>query len=320
MLKKIIVFLAALSLMTSAAVSQDRPAYKIAVIPKNKSTNFWLALREGAMRAAKERGVEIFYDAPENEFDFIKQGQMVETFTDRKVDAILLAPADESGLVRPVKNAVAKNVKMVIIDSYLKYEDYVSFVATDNYKAGYACGKKMAGLLAGKGKVLVVPYLDNSPNTLRREQGFMSGLKESGPLINIVSFDQYSGSARRMDPGMAKNLIARFGFADGIFCSHEQTSTAILDALRQTGKAGKIRLIGFDLNSELMDGFNKGAVDALALQDPYAMGYKGVNAAVDGLNKNKVSPRIDTDALLLTKENVKEPRIQELMKHYLVKQ
>jgi len=61
---------------------------------------------------------------------------VVENFVQQGVDGIVLAPLDDTALVQPVEEAVASGIPVVIIDSDLKTDKYVSFVATDNYRGG----------------------------------------------------------------------------------------------------------------------------------------------------------------------------------------
>src|ERR1044071_10367956 len=115
----------------------------------------------------------------------------------RHVSAIVLAPLDSQALVRPVHNAIQAGVPVVIIDSDLKSEEYVSFVATDNYKGGQLAGEQMGKLLGGKGNVILLRYQAGSASTEAREAGFLNVLKKS-PGIKVISSDQHGGVTREL--------------------------------------------------------------------------------------------------------------------------
>src|SRR5213080_620584 len=124
------------------------PPYTIAVIPKGTTHEFWKSINAGAVKAEQECNaqgtkVQIIWKGPLREDDRDQQLQVVENFTTRHVSAIVLAPLDSQALVRPVNNAVAAGVPVVIIDSDLKSDKHVSFVATDNYKGGQMAGEEM---------------------------------------------------------------------------------------------------------------------------------------------------------------------------------
>src|SRR5690242_7316835 len=109
------------------------PGYTIAVIPKGTTHEFWKSVNAGAIKAQQELNaagdkVEVIWKGPLREDDRDQQIQVVENFTTRHVSAIVLAPLDSQALVRPVQNAVGAGVPVVVIDSDLKSDKYVSFV------------------------------------------------------------------------------------------------------------------------------------------------------------------------------------------------
>src|SRR5882672_11095334 len=98
----------------------------IAVIPKGTSHVFWQSIHAGAARAAQEFGVDIIWRGPLREDDRASQVSEVEGFVTRGVSGIVLAPLDEAALVAPVAEAARNKIPVVIIDSGLKSNDYVS--------------------------------------------------------------------------------------------------------------------------------------------------------------------------------------------------
>jgi ribose transport system substrate-binding protein len=116
----------------------------IAVIPKGTSHVFWQSIHAGAAKAAQETGVDIIWRGPLREDDRASQVAEVEGFITRGVSGIVLAPLDEAALVGPVSDATRAKIPVVIIDSGLKSNDYVSFVATDNRKGGALAGEGLA--------------------------------------------------------------------------------------------------------------------------------------------------------------------------------
>ncbi len=125
---------------------------QIAVIPKGMTHEFWKAIHAGAAKAARELDVGIFWKGSQKEDDRAQQITVVEDFISRGVDGIVLAPLDDRALCRPVQDAAREKIPVVIIDSGLQGEDYISFVATDNYQGGVMAAKRLGGLLGGKGR------------------------------------------------------------------------------------------------------------------------------------------------------------------------
>src|SRR5512138_2085145 len=127
----LILFLAALVFGSCGKKEQSSSAgtTTIAVIPKGTTHEFWKSIHAGANKAAKETGVEIIWKGPLKEDDREAQISVVEDFVTRGVSGIVLAPLDEVALRTPVADATRSNIPVVIMDSGLKSEDYVSFVA-----------------------------------------------------------------------------------------------------------------------------------------------------------------------------------------------
>ena len=228
------------------------------------------------------------------------------------MDAIVLAPSDSRSMVRVVRDAGRANIPVIIFDSGLDSEDYVSFVATDNYKGGQLCAEKLAQIIEGK-KVVVMRHSEGSASTTKREQGFLDRIREVMPDVELVSTNQYAGDSLDRALQVAQNLLNRFDEIDGIFCPSEPTAQAMLRALQISGKGKQTKFIGFDANGDLVDGLKESEIHGLALQDPFKMGYLAVKTAVDHLNGQSVEKRIDTGVYMITPENMNEPRMQELL-------
>jgi ribose transport system substrate-binding protein len=288
--------------------TKSAASLRIAVIPKGTSHVYWKAIHAGASAAGKELGVEIIWKGPMTEDDRESQIKTVEDFITDKVSGIVLAPLDDTALRAPVSEAKDAGIPTVIIDSGLKSEDFVSFVATDNRKGGYLGGKRLAEVLGGKGKVVMLRYQEGSASTAEREAGFMDAMKEN-PGIQVVSENQYGGATMATAQTASENLLAPFKQGDkltidGIFTPNESTCSGMLRTLQDSGLAGKVKFVGFDSSKPLIDGMRAGLIDGLVVQNPEKMGYLGVKTMVASLKGEKVEKRIDTGVALITKETM----------------
>src|SRR5499426_722666 len=149
----------------SCARQQSAAGITIAVIPKGTSHVFWQSIHAGAEKAAQELGVSVIWRGPLREDDRSAQVSEVEGFVTRGVNGIVLAPLDDAALAPPVADAKRAGIPVVVIDSGLKGDDYVSFVATDNRKGGRLAGDELAKLLNGSGKVVLLRYAEGSEST-----------------------------------------------------------------------------------------------------------------------------------------------------------
>jgi ribose transport system substrate-binding protein len=296
----------------------DAAGMSIAVIPKGTTHEFWKSIHAGAVKAEREMGVSTIWKGPLKEDDRDAQIEVVESMIARGVKGIVLAPLDDVALRAPVHNAVKAGIPVVIIDSDLKSEEYVSFVSTDNRVGGTKGGQRLAGLLGGKGKVVMLRYAEGSASTMNREQGFLDAMKEH-PGIEIVSANQYGGATTESAYKASENLLAPFkkngGLAiDGIFCPNESTTFGMLRALQDAGLAGKVKFVGFDSSEKLVEAMEKDQIHGLVLQDPMNMGYLGVKTMVQHLRGAKTERRIDTGSTVATRENMNEPEVAALLK------
>jgi len=312
---------AGLLLLVTSACEKGVPRTSsptIAVIPKGTSHVFWQSIHAGAIKASRELGVEIIWRGPLREDDRDAQVSEVEGFVSRGVAGIELAPSDELALAAPVAHAVQRGIPVVVIDSALKGEAHVSFVATDNRKGGRMAGEHLVQLLSGRGRVALLRYAEGHESTRQREEGFLEALQGQAG-IEVKSSNQYGGADVEEAYKRGEALLSRFKNPDGslglegIFCPNESSTFAMLRVLQDNGWAGKLRFIGFDASDSLVAGLRAGAIDALVIQDPVRMGYLGVKTLVANLRGARVEARIDTGVHLATPQSMDSPEMKALL-------
>ncbi len=285
----------------------------IAVIPKGTTHVFWKSVHAGAKKAAEECDVDIIWQGPQKEDDRGMQIQVVQNFISRGIDAIVLAPLDKNALVRPVEAAVEREIPVVIIDSDLDSEKRACFVATDNYEGGKLAAKHLSELLERTGNILLMRYAEGSSSTMKREEGFLDGIREFSPEAVLVSTDQYGGVTAESALQAGQNLLNKYEEVDGVFCPNESTTFGMLRALQTAGKAGSISFVGFDSSDPLLKALRAKEIHGLVVQKPFRMGYLGVKTAHAVLTGEEIKERIDTGVELITPENVDSPEIQRLL-------
>jgi ribose transport system substrate-binding protein len=308
--------------LASAACGGNRSAspgtLTIAVIPKGTSHIFWQSIHAGANQAAKEAGAEIIWRGPLREDDRDSQVSEVEGFVTRGVSGIVLAPLDEAALAGPVADAKARNIPVVICDSGLKGEDYVSFVATDNVKGGELGGERLAEAMKGAGKVILLRYAEGHDSTAKREEGFLNAMK-AHPKIEVVSSNQYVGADVEGAYKRAESILSTYKKpdgslgVDGIFTPNESSTFATLRVLQDNGWAGKVHFVGFDSSENMVKALHDRTLDGLVVQDPVKMGYLAVKTMVAHIKGQQVERRIDTGVHVATPDNMDQPDMKALL-------
>jgi len=320
--KKFAVALGVLALLVSIACqgkggkgnSTAAPAKTtIAVIPKGMTHEFWKAIHAGAAKAAQELGVDIIWKGPQKEDDRAQQITVVEDVISRGVKGIVLAPLDDRALVRPVQDAAREGIPVIVIDSGLQGQDYISFVATDNYKGGVMAARRLGELLKGKGDIFLIRYQEGSASTMERERGFLETAQKEFPGLNFLVKDQYAGATTETAFQLSENLLSRFPKVQGIFTPNESSTFGMLRALQEYGLAGKVPFVGFDSSPKLIQGLRDGHINGLIHQNPVKMGYLGVTLMVKHLRGETIPKIVDTGVYLVTRENMDEPEIHALI-------
>lgn len=279
----------------------------IAVVPKGRAHLFWQSVHAGAVAAARETGVQIEWNGPATETAFNEQIQIVDAMVNRRVDAIALAPIDKKAMVSVVERAARSNIPVVIFDSGIDTDVFVSQVATDNYGAGVMAAERMGSILGGKGKVIMVAVQPGAASTMAREQGFEDTVAKKFPGIQIAD-KRYGMADFAKSLSVAENMLTAHSDAAGLFASNESSAVGAAQAVKAR-KSG-IKMVGFDWSPTLLDDVKAGVIDSLVVQHPFKMGYESVMAAVNKLNGGAPRKINDLAPRLITRENLNDPDVQ----------
>lgn len=314
---------AACLLMSGCGGAKSHYKYRIAVVPKGTSHDFWKSIHAGALEAARKRGdTQIIWEGPPKESMRYEQQQIIERFTSEGVNAIVLAPCDRKSLVPPVEGAIKKGIPVVIIDSGLEItpaieqsELYLGYVATDNRQGGVEAAQRMIELLGGveHPKVAMIRYQTGSESTEQREAGFRDTIRKV-PSIELIIPEDEAGATVESAQQVAERFLSDHKDLDGIFVPNESSTTGVFRALEGLNRAGQIKLVGFDANPDLIAQLKAGKLHGLVLQDPFEMGYQSVLRAASYLD-SKSPPKdkvVNTTLKVLTKENLEDPAVKPL--------
>jgi ribose transport system substrate-binding protein len=292
---------------------------KIAVLPRSSFFKFWKMFSAGVKKAESDlRGentsVAVQSDAPVHDDDWQTQADIFEKFVRQHVDGIVLAPCHSQELVGPVEAAAKVNIPTVVADSHLETTRIVSFVGTDNRKAGTLAAHHMGAYLDGRGSILVLRYQKGSSSTEEREQAFIQHMRQAYPEVVIVAPEEYTGVTRDSARRVSERLLAQFGSRlQGVFTPNEPSTAGMLMALQSSSLVDTVKLFGFDASEVYMDFVRRGKIQALVVQNPSRMGELSLKTLVDHLQGRPVPANIDTGATLVTPKNIDTPEIQILL-------
>lgn len=301
--------LAASTTLLAACGRSDRRV--IGVAPKGTNSIYWQAARAGALAAGEEFGVDILWNGPPDETEYARQIQIVETMLNRRVAGLVLSPTDENALVGVVKKARAAGVPVTVFDSGIATDDYVSFVATDNRKAGAMAAETIAELTGG-GEVGMVMHVPGSASTSRREEGFEEAVAERFSGLEIVN-RQYCQSDRARALAVTEDMLTAHPELAALFCSSEAATVGASQAVRARGVAGRVKVVGFDASPRLQQSLADGVIDALVVQNPYRMTFRAVETVLEALAGRTPPKRIDSPARVVRATDLDDPEVQRLL-------
>jgi ribose transport system substrate-binding protein len=284
----------------------------IGVIPKATSHMFFMSIHAGVDQAAKDFGVEVQWNGPNEETDHARQIAIVDAMVTQRVAAIAISATDERALAAPVKRAIDAGIPVTVFDSGVNVDDYVTFVATDNYGAGVTAARRLAGLIGGKGKVAMVAHKPGGTSTVLREQGFEATMAKEFPAVTIVA-KQFGMADRAKARTAAENILTANGDLNGVFASSEASSLGAIQAIQSRGLAGKVKLITMDFSDAHVEALEAGVIDLMLVQDPFKLGYEAVKSLAEKLAGKSPAKRMDLPVKEIVKADLAKPEIRTLL-------
>lgn len=291
--------------------SKDTRSY-VAVIGKSNESAFWLSVSSGARAAAAEYNLDMTFEAPDSEEDYEAQNEMIRNAVAEGAEAIVFSAIDYSGNAPAIKEAVDAGVPVIVIDSDVDCSEVSCRIMTDNYLAGRMAG--MQALLNNPGELTVgvINFDINSANGQQREQGFCDAIRESGRVTDIYTVNCVSTQESAYDGTL--DLLRDHPEINTIAALNELMSLGSGYAIRDLGLADSVDIYAFDSNVISVGMLETGEIQGLIVQNPYAMGYLGVENACRLINGVPLpSEQIDTTTTYVSLANMYDVDIQRMI-------
>ena len=246
------------------------------------------------------------------EGDANSQIAIVNDYVKQRVGGIALAPADPELLVPAVENAARQNVTMAIIDSGVHTEKYLTFVSTDNNRAGAAAADRFADQLPFGSSVAIIGGDPGTTASTERENGFREKLTKTYPGIKIVDF-QYGLGNDEKAAQVAEAIFKANPGLGGLFCSNLSASLGAVKVAKAKGLAGKVKIVGFDVSPALVDELKAGNVNMIIARDPFRIAYMAVWTLFGHLKGHDPERRVNTAFKTITVDDLKQQAIQDIL-------
>ena len=284
---------------------------RIAVVAKMINVDFWQAVKQGTEAAAKEFNVDIRFTAPVHEVDIDGQIALMREAIDDRVDAIVLAASDYERLVPATEEAVAAGIPVVVIDSAVHTDKITSFIATDNRDAGKRLGRQLIRFTGEKADIAIMNSVEGAASVMEREEGFKEIMKLY-PDIRIVD-TLYCRSDIPLAEKMTRELLVAHPEMDAIAAMNSMSAIGVARGVSQLGLSGQVKVVAFDNAIEQIEFIEDGTICSLVVQKPFAMGYLGIQTALQVLDGKKVEHTIDTGSTVIDRDNLYTPENQKLL-------
>ena len=249
----------------------------VALITKSTDSEFFLAVFAGARAAATEYNLELTISGPETEEDYETQNKMIAQAVEDGAEVIVFSAIDYERNAASIDEAAKAGVGIVSIDSGVGSDQVSTYIGTDNYAAGRMAAQAALEGVEGALHVGIVTYNEGTANGQERVRGAQDALDESGRAqIAGVATTLVDAPRAQID---AVGLLRAHPEINVLLALNEPTSVGAARAIHQLGRRDDLFFVGFDSNVVTIDGLQHGCVDALIVQNPYAMGYLGVRSA-----------------------------------------
>lgn len=270
----------------------------------NNPSDFWTIARKGTEKAAAELpNVTVEFQMP-GDGTAAGQQRIVDDLVAKGIDGMAISPVDpknQTGLL----NRVAEQALVVTQDSDAPASNRTCYIGTNNVAAGEQAGQLVKEALPQGGNIMVFVGMLDAQNAKERYEGLQKAL--AGSNIKIIDVRQDSTDRVRAKSNPADALVQHADLA-GMVGLWSYNGPAILNAVKEAGKVGKVKIIAFDEEDETLAGIKDGAIFATVVQQPFEFGYQSIKlmAAYVGGDKSGVpaSKQIFVPTLAIKKEEV----------------
>lgn len=268
---------------TSGPTADEKPV--VALIMKSLANEFFTTMAEGAKahHAAKAGEFDLIVNGTKDERDLSQQVALVEQMVTKRVDAIVIAPADSKALVAVCKRAMDAGIVVVNIDN--KFDDEVladsgvtiPFVGPDNREGARIVGEHLAKTLKAGDQVAIIEGVPTAFNAQQRRLGFEDAMKAVGAkIVSSQSADWEMSKANTI----AAAMVSEYPDLKALLCSNDSMALGAVAAVKSAGRTGQVAVVGFDNISAVQAMLKDGRVLATADQHGDQLAVFGIEFAL----------------------------------------
>ena len=293
--------LAGCSTAAPAAGTDGKPG-KVVYIPGLTGNPFYNTVACGAKTEAAKLGVDFAYQGAST-FDVAEQTKILNAVTATQPGAIMISITDPTALVGPLKVAQRQGIKIIGIDGDIADTSVMTTnIQADGEKGGELAGDALAKAVGEKGSVLIIDNATGSVVSKARTDGFSKAIAKYPNIKNLGI--QYSANDVSKAASITSAAATNNPDLVGVFGAETNNTQGALTGVRESGKSGAVKVVGFDTSDPIVAALKDGTLTGTVVQYPRGEGSQGVQSAVDAMAGKTVERNQTADAIFVTPATV----------------
>ncbi len=279
---------------------------KVIAFVTNNASDFWTIARKGTEKADAElAGYKVEFKMPQDG-TAATQKQILDDLVANGVAGVAVSPVDPKNETDQL-NAVAEKTLLICQDSDAPESKRACYLGTDNVAAGRMAGEEVKKALPNGGKIMVFVGKADAQNAKERYDGLKEALQGSNVTILDLRTDDTDRARAKQNVADAITANADLAGCVGLW---SYNGPAIVNAVKEANKVGKIQIICFDEEDDTLAGVKDGSITATIVQQPYEFGYQSMKLLAKVLDGDKsaipAEKKIVVPTQVISKANVEE--------------
>jgi ribose transport system substrate-binding protein len=283
---------------------------KVALVMKSLANEFFQTMQNGARAHQSEHAgqYDLIANGIKDEIDTAGQIRLVQQMLAQRVDALVIAPADSKALVPVLQSAIAKGVIVVNIDNRLDAQALgekkitVPFIGPDNRAGARLAGEHLAKQLKAGAKVGIIEGVTTTYNAQQRTLGFRDAMNATGMKVVAVQSGEWE---LQKGNHVAAAMMREHPDLAALLCGNDTMALGAVAAVKSAGKAGKVKVVGYDnipaVKPLLADGRMTATVDQFASQQAVFGIELALKALANKTAQNALPAASSTQVALITR-------------------
>lgn len=269
---------------------------KIGLSISTLNNPFFVTLKEGAEKKAKEEGIDITTVDAQN--DPAKQVSDVEDLIQKGIDVLLINPTDSAAITAAIESANNAGIPVITVDRSAEGGEVVAHIASDNEAGGKMAGEYLVEQLGGSGKVIELEGIPGSSAARERGKGFNEAVAAASGIE--IAAKQPANFDRTQGLSVMENLLQSNKDIQAVFAHNDEMALGAVEALKAAG-LDKVIVVGFDATDDAVKAVEEGTMAATVAQKPEMIGQQAVETAIQVKNGEEVEEFIPVELELIKK-------------------